>query len=145
MPHVPLKRGAWLKADQSVPGSKRIGRASHKFDGKAATSDVWKRVTAEQHQIRITLVDPKGNFCFAIRIAELHLSEAIRVPLKVCKCVVELCRTDPFWLSKVVFRSLHGLRPDRKAALPLIIMRSWSGWAIRGTAGFERGRVKGIH
>ena len=45
------------------------------------------------------------------------MSEAIRIPLKVCKCVVELCRTDPFWLSKVVFRSLHGLPPDRKAAL----------------------------
>jgi hypothetical protein len=24
-------------------------------------------------------------------------------------------------------------------------MRSWPGWAIRGAASFERGRVKGIH
>src|SRR5258708_38384128 len=72
---------------------------------------------AEEHQVRITLVDPKGDFCFAVRIAELHTSEAIRVPLKVCKCVVELYRADPFRLPKIVFGSLHGFPPDRKAAL----------------------------
>src|SRR5258708_31184324 len=72
---------------------------------------------AEEHQVRITLVDPKGDFCFAVRIAELHTSEAIRVPLKVCKCVVEFYRADPFRLPKIVFGSLHGFPPDRKAAL----------------------------
>jgi hypothetical protein len=44
------ERGAWLRADQSVPGSKCVRRASHGLDGKAATADVWKRVTAEEHR-----------------------------------------------------------------------------------------------
>src|SRR6516162_3170394 len=79
------ERGAWLQADQSVPRSKCVRRASHGLDGKAATLNVWKRVAAEEHQVRITLVDPKGDFCFAVRIAELHTSEAIRIPLKVRK------------------------------------------------------------
>jgi hypothetical protein len=92
-------------------------RSAGKLDGKAATADVWKRIAAEKHQVRVTLVDPKGDFCFAVRIAELHTSEAIRVPLKVCKCVVELYRADPFRLPKIVFGSLQGFPPDRKAAL----------------------------
>jgi hypothetical protein len=42
--------------------------ASHGLDGKAATADVWKWIVAEEHQVRVTLVDPKGDFCFAVRI-----------------------------------------------------------------------------
>src|SRR5262249_27212638 len=111
------ERGAWLQADQSVPGAKCVRRASHGLDGKAATLNVWKRVAAEEHQVRVTLVDPKGDFCFAVRIVELHTSEAIRIPLKVGKRVVERYRADPFRLPKIVFGSLHGFPPDRKAAL----------------------------
>ena len=36
--------------------------------------DVWKRVATEEQQIRVTRVDPKGDFCVAVRIAELHKS-----------------------------------------------------------------------
>src|SRR6516162_8995862 len=110
-------RSAWLQPDQSVPGSKCVRWASHGLDGKAATANVWKRIAAKEHQIRVTLVDPKGDFCFSVRIAEFHTSEAIRVALKVCKCMVELCRADLFRLSKIVLGSLYGFLLDRKATL----------------------------
>jgi hypothetical protein len=45
--------------------------------------------------------------------SQLHTSEAIGVPLKVCKCVVKLYRADPFRLPKIVFGSLQGFPPDR--------------------------------
>src|SRR5215510_2569506 len=111
------ERGAWLQPDQSLPRSKCVRRAGHRLDCKTATADVGKRIAAEEHQIRVTLVDPKGDSCFSVRIAEFHTNEAIRVALKVCKCMVELCRADPFRLSKIVFGSLHGFLLDRKAAL----------------------------
>jgi hypothetical protein len=47
---------------------------------------------------------------------EFHTSEAIGVPLKVCKCMVELYRADLFRLPKIVFGSLYGYLLDRKAA-----------------------------
>jgi hypothetical protein len=49
------------------------------------------------------VVDPKGDFCFVVRIAELQTSEAIRISLKIRKSVVELYRRLP----KFVFGSLQ--------------------------------------
>src|ERR1700722_20097334 len=59
------ERGAWLQADQGFPGSKCVWRASHGLDGEAATRNVRKPVAAEEHQARVTTVDPKGELSFA--------------------------------------------------------------------------------
>jgi hypothetical protein len=53
------ERGAWLRPDQGVPGPKCVRRAGHGLDGKAAPVDVGKRVAAEEHQVRVALVDPE--------------------------------------------------------------------------------------
>src|SRR5215471_8450480 len=111
------ERGPRLHADQRVPGSKCVGRARHGLDRKAATPNVRKRVAAEEHQVGVVLVDPEGDFRFAVRIAELHARVAIRIPFEVGKRVVERYRADPSRLTKIVFGPLHGLAPDRKAAL----------------------------
>ena len=88
------------------------------LDGKAAATDVWKRIAAKEHQVGVGLIDPKGDFCFAVRIVELHTSDAIGVPLKVCKCVVELLSSRLVSkLAKIVVGSFDGFPPDRKAAL----------------------------
>ena len=99
MPHSPVNEAPGARRIRASPVSKCVRRASHGLDGKAATVDVWKRVAAEEHQVRVSQVDPKGDFRFAVRIAELNTSEAIGVPLKVCKCEVELYRADPFRLQ----------------------------------------------
>src|SRR6516165_9370673 len=111
------QRGAWFQPDQSVPGSKCVWRTRHRFDGKTATVEVWKGVASENHEVRITLVDPERDLRSAVRISELHTSEAILIALKVGERVVEPCRANPPWLLKIVFRALHGLRSDGKPAL----------------------------
>src|SRR5262249_25803818 len=109
-------------AEDSACGGKRVAsrtpwRTGHRLDGKTATVDVGKRVTAEEHQVRVALVDPKRDLRSVVRISELHTSEAIMIPLKVGERMVERSRADPPRLPKIVFRVLHGVRVDRKAAL----------------------------
>jgi hypothetical protein len=53
----------------------------------------------------------------AVRISELHTSEAILIALKVGERVVEPCRANPPWLLKIVFRAFHRFRSDGKPAL----------------------------
>jgi len=53
----------------------------------------------------------------AVRISELHTSEAILIALKVGERVVEPCRANPPWLLKIVIRAFHGFRSDGKPAL----------------------------
>ena len=84
-----LERGAWLQPDQSVHGSKCVRRTGHRLDGKTATVDVGKRVTAEEHQVRVALVDPKRDLRSVVRISELHTSEAFFVPLEIGERMVE--------------------------------------------------------
>ena len=110
------ERGAWLEPDQSVPGSKCVRRASHRLDGKTTTTNVGKRVAAEEHQVGIALVDPERDLTFVVRISELHTSEAFLIPLEVGEGMVELCRADPPRPPEIVFRALHGFRADRKTA-----------------------------
>jgi hypothetical protein len=53
----------------------------------------------------------------AVRITELHTREAILIPLKIGKRMVEPYRADPPWLLEIVLRALRGFRTKRKAAL----------------------------
>jgi len=55
--------------------------AGHRLDCKTATADVGKRVAAEEHQVRVALVDPERDLSSVVRISELHTSEAVLVPL----------------------------------------------------------------
>src|SRR6516162_11233858 len=109
------ERGAWLQPDQSVCGTKCVRRASHGLNGKAAPTDVRKRVASEEHQIGVALVDPERDLCSVIRIAKCDTSEAIPIPLQVRERVVERCRTDWPRLTEIIFRVFHGCRADRKA------------------------------
>ena len=77
------QRGAWLQPGQSVSGSKCVRRTGHGFNGKTATVEVRKRVATENHQVRVALVDPERDLHSAVRISELHTSEAILIALKV--------------------------------------------------------------
>ena len=107
MPHLPVNEAPGFRRIRASPVEMRsAGKSWARRQGCDGDVDVWKRVAAEEHQVRVTLVDPKGEFYFAVQIAEPHTSEAIRVPLKICKCVVELYRADPFRLAKIVFGSL---------------------------------------
>ena len=51
-----------------------------------------------------------------IWISELHMSEAVVVPLKVGERVIERCGADLPRFSEIVFRVLHGFRAGRKTA-----------------------------
>src|SRR5215471_13238173 len=111
------EQGARLQPDQSLPGSKCVGRAGHRLDCKTATADVGKRVAAKEHQVGVALVDPERDFSSVVRISELHTSDAVLVPLEVGERLVEPCRADLSRLLKIVFRMLHGFRANRKSAL----------------------------
>ena len=61
-----------------APGSRRsrASRFEMRLVGKswarrkAATTDVWKRIAAKEHQVGVSLIDPKGaapHFCFAVQ------------------------------------------------------------------------------
>src|SRR6516164_6886427 len=111
------QRGAWFQPDQSVPGSKCVRRTAHRFDSKTATVEIRNGVATENHQVWVTLVDPERDLHSAIRISELHTSEAILIALKVGERMVEPRRADPPRLLKIVLRALHDFRSDRKPAL----------------------------
>src|SRR5262249_5575648 len=69
------------------------------------------------HQIRVALVHPERDLSSVLRITELHMGEAILVPLKVGERMVEHCRADWPRLPEIVFGVFHGYHADRKAAL----------------------------
>ena len=106
------ERGAWLEPDQSVPGSKCVRRASHRLDGKTTTTNVGKRVAAEEHEVGIALISPERDLSFVVRISELHTSEAFLVPFEVGEGMVEPGGADPPRLLKIVFRALHDFRSN---------------------------------
>src|SRR6516225_4560988 len=111
------RRGAWFQPDQSAPGSKCVWRTRHRFDGKTATVEVRKEVATENHEVRIALVDPERDLHSAVRVSELHTSEAILIALKVGERMVEPRQADPPRLLKIVLRALHAIRSDGKPAL----------------------------
>src|SRR5262249_16254703 len=100
-----------------VARSKCVRRTGHGLDGKAATVDVGKRITAEQHQVRVAVVDPERDLSSVVRIAQFYTSEAILISLKIGERMVEHNGPNPPRLPKIVFRALHGVRADRKAAV----------------------------
>jgi hypothetical protein len=65
----------------------------------------------------MTLVDPERDLHSAVRISELHTSEAILIALKVGERMVEPRRADPSRLLKIILRALHDFRSDGKPAL----------------------------
>src|SRR5262249_16139991 len=94
-----------------------VWRTRHRFDGKTATVEVRKGVATENHQVRLALVDPERDLHSAVRISELHTSEAIVIALKVGERMVEPRRADPTQLLNIAFRALHCSRSDGKAAV----------------------------
>jgi hypothetical protein len=111
------QRGAWFQSDQCVSGSKCVRRTGHRFDCKTATVEVRKRIATKNHQVWVALVNPERDLHSAVRISELHTSEAILIALKVGERMVEPRRADPPRMLKIVFRALHVFRSDGKAAL----------------------------
>src|SRR5215216_2948290 len=74
---------AGLEADQRLPRTKRVRRAGHRLDRKAAPSDVGKRVAREQHQAGVRLVDPERQAAAVLRVGERDPGEAVLVALQV--------------------------------------------------------------
>ena len=99
-----------------MTGSKCVRRTGHGLNGKAATTHVGKWVAAEEHQVGVALVDPERYLSSVVRISELNTSEAIMIPLKVGKGMVERCRADRPRFPEIVFRVLHGFHAGRKTA-----------------------------
>ena len=116
MPHVPMKEEPDFSRIRASLGSKCVRRTGHGLDGKTATVDAGKGVAAEEHHVRVALVDPQGDLSSVIWISEFHMSEAVVVPLKVGERMIERCGADLPWLSEIVFRVLHGFRAGRKTA-----------------------------
>ena len=117
IPHDELVALAGLEHEQAVPRPKCVRRAGHRLDREASPGDVRKRISGEELQVAVALVEPEEKRPLVFGVEELDAREAVVVALEVGEGVVEFRRADRPRPPEVVLGALDGLRADRDPAV----------------------------